>query len=289
MLQSQGAVALNRPLRSALYIPGANERALEKAKMLACDAISFDLDDAVAPVMKPCARRTLVGALRAQGYGPRMKIVRINGLETAWGADDLAALAGLDVDAVLLPKVESAQMLDDLAGACPDVALWAMIETPLGVLNAAQVAAHPRLTGMVMGTNDLAKDLNTRDRADRLPLLTGLQYALLAAKAHGVMILDGVYNAFKDIEGLSRECEQGRDMGFDGKTLIHPAQLDVANAAFTPTADEIDLATRQIEAFEGAVKDGSGIAVLDGKIVEILHVATARATLEKARMIDTLA
>lgn len=270
-----------RPYRSALYIPGSKERALEKAKGLACDAILFDLEDAVAPEEKSAARDLLVKTLKEGGYGARAKIVRVNGLDTVWGPEDVAALKGLDIDGVLLPKVESAAMVDALAALIPDVPLWAMMETPLGMLNAAEIAAHPRMTGFVMGTNDLAKDLNARFRADRLPMMGGLHLSLLAARAHGVIAIDGVFNAFKDEDGLKFECEQGRDMGFDGKSLIHPAQLAIANAAFAPSDAEIDLAQRQIAAFEEASANGQGVAVVDGKIVENLHIVTARATLAK--------
>ncbi|GAA3863020.1 (3S)-malyl-CoA thioesterase [Celeribacter arenosi] len=270
-----------RPYRSALYIPGSKERALEKAKGLACDAILFDLEDAVAPEAKVAARTLLAQTIKSGGYGNRAKIVRVNGFDTEWGRDDVAAFVGADIDGILLPKVDSGAMVEELAQAIPDVPLWAMMETPLGMLNAAEIAAHPRLTGFVMGTNDLAKDLNTRFRADRQPLLTGLGLCVIAAKAHGVVVLDGVYNAFKDDDGLRAECEQGRDFGMDGKTLIHPAQLDIANEVFAPTEAEIDLAQRQITAFEAAQAAGEGVAVVDGKIVENLHIVTARATLAK--------
>lgn len=279
---------INRPYRSALYIPGSKERALEKAKGLACDAILFDLEDAVAPDEKENARALLKATLAAGGYGNRAKIVRVNGFDTKWGRDDVAAFVGMDIDGILLPKVESAAMVDALAQAIPDVPLWAMMETPLGMINAAEIAAHPRMAGFVMGTNDLAKELNTRFRADRLPMMGGLHLCLIAAKAYGIVVLDGVYNAFKDEEGLKFECDQGRDMGFDGKTLIHPAQLDVANAAFAPSDAEIDLAKRQIEAFEAAEAAGEGVAVVDGKIVENLHIVTARATLAKADAIKSM-
>ncbi|TNH41195.1 HpcH/HpaI aldolase/citrate lyase family protein [Paracoccus haeundaensis] len=277
-----------RPYRSVLYIPAANARAMEKARGLAADAIIFDLEDAVAPDAKAAARDALAQAL-TQDYGPRARIVRINALSTAWGADDASACAGLDIDAVLIPKVDGPDDLDRLAALIPDTPLWAMMETPLGMLNAAAIATHPRLAGMVMGTNDLAKDLGSRFRADRLPMMAGLGLCLLAAKAHGVVIVDGVFNAFKDDDGLRAECEQGRDMGFDGKTLIHPAQLDIANAAFAPTEEEVALARRQIEAFDAATAQGRGVAVVDGRIVENLHVATARQTLDRAQAIAAMA
>ena len=275
----------NRPYRSVLYIPASKERALVKAQGLPTDAIIFDLEDAVAVDEKAAAREMLAGAM-AKDYGTRAKIARINALDTEWGKADIAATKA--ADAVLLPKVNSAADLDELAALVGDLPIWAMMETPLGILNAAEIAAHPQLAGMVVGSNDLAKDLNCRFRPDRLPLIASLQICLLAARAHGVIAIDGVYNAFKDDEGLQAECEQGRDLGFDGKTLIHPAQLAVANAAFAPSEAEIDLARRQISAFEAAGAAGQGVAVIDGKIVENLHVVTARQTLDKAALIAEL-
>ena len=280
--------SFSRPLRSVLYIPGSKPRALDKARGLAVDAIIFDLEDAVSPDEKPAARATLAAALDQGGYGARYKVARINGFDTIWGQDDARAVAQMGIDAVLLPKVNTPDDLDALAAITGDLPLWAMMETPLGILNAAQIAAHPRLGAMVMGTNDLAKELQTRFRPDRLPMLAGLGQCLLAAKAYGVAIVDGVYNAFKDQDGLAAECEQGRDMGFDGKTLIHPMQIDAANTAFAPTADEVDLARRQIAAFDQAIAAGQAVAVVDGKIVENLHVATARETLAKMQAIEAL-
>lgn len=275
-----------RPYRSVLYIPGAKERALEKARGLPVDAIIFDLEDAVAAEEKPAARALLAQTLAAGGYGPRARIVRINGLDTPWGRDDIASISA--ADAVLIPKVGAAADVQAVAALIADVPLWAMMETPQGILNAAEIAAHPRLAGFVMGTNDLAKELKCRVRADRMPMLASLQMCLLAARAEGIIAVDGVYNAFKDDDGLRAECAQGRDMGFDGKTLIHPAQVAIANAAFAPTADEIDLAERQIAAFETAEAEGQGVAVVDGRIVENLHIVTARETLAKAAMIAKL-
>lgn len=277
-----------RPYRSVLYIPGSKPRALDKARTLPVDAIIFDLEDAVSVEEKENARTTLADALAAGGYGARMKIVRINGLDTAWGHSDAEAAARMGCDAILLPKVSSPADLDALAEITGDVPLWAMMETPRGMLNAAEIAAHPRLQGMVMGTNDLAKDMQTRFRADRLPLMSGLGLCVLAAKAEGKIIVDGVFNAFKDADGLAAECAQGRDMGFDGKTLIHPAQVDVTNEAFAPSAAEMDLARRQIAAFEEAEASGQGVAVVDGKIVENLHVVTAREILAKADAIAAI-
>jgi (3S)-malyl-CoA thioesterase len=279
---------MTRPYRSALYIPGSKERALDKARNLPCDAILFDLEDAVAPTEKATARDTLLAALELGGYGERARIVRINGLDTDWGRDDAEAVTEMDCDGILLPKVDVPADVDALAALVPDLPIWAMMETPLGILNAAAIAAHPRIAGFVMGTNDLAKDLNSRKADRREPLLFALQSCLMAARAHGKIAIDGVYNAFKDQDGLARECEQGRDMGFDGKSLIHPDQIGVANAAFAPTQDELDLARRQIAAFEEAERAGQGVAVLDGRIVENLHVVTARATLAMAAAIAAL-
>jgi (3S)-malyl-CoA thioesterase len=284
----------HRPYRSALYLPGSNDRALDKARTLAVDAILFDLEDAVAVDQKAAARDGLAAALIQGGYGGRARIVRINGFDTEWADDDLTAIAAAKPDGILLPKVDSVADIETLDAKMSvlsgygDTRIWAMIETPLGVLNAAQIAAHPRMEGFVLGTNDLAKDLNTRSGVARWPLMTSLQLSLLAARAHGLVALDGVYNAFKDEDGLRAECEQGRDMGFDGKTLIHPAQVAVANVAFAPSEQEVDLAHRQIEAFEAAEAEGKGVAVVDGRIVENLHIVSARATLAKMKMIATL-
>ena len=277
---------MTRPYRSVLYIPGSKERALEKARDLAADAIIFDLEDAVAPEEKVTARATLARFLAEVDYAPRARIVRINGFDTAWGRADAEAFAAHPgVDAILVPKVNGPADLDAVAALAGDKPLWAMMETAAGMLNAAAIAAHPRLDGMVMGTNDLAKELGSRFRADRMPLMAGLGLCLLAARAHGRVIVDGVYNAFKDEAGLAAECAQGRDMGFDGKTLIHPAQLDIANAAFAPSEAEVELARRQIAAFNAAQAQGQGVAVLDGRIVENLHVVTAQAVLAKAEAI----
>jgi (3S)-malyl-CoA thioesterase len=279
---------MTRPHRSALYIPGSKARALDKARELAADVILFDLEDAVAPDEKPAARATLAEELGKGGYGPRLRVVRINALDTDWGAEDARAVAAMECDAVLLPKVSSPQDMDAVAALVPNTPVWAMIESPSGILNAAAIAAHPALAGFVIGTNDLAKDLGTRSTADRAALWTALQTCVLAARAHHVVVLDGVYNAFKDDEGLRAECEQGRDFGMDGKTLIHPAQLEIANAVFAPTEAEIETARRQIAAYDAAIAEGQAVAVVDGKIVENLHVETARATLAKAEAISEL-
>ena len=273
-----------RPYRSVLYIPASRERALEKARELAADAIIFDLEDAVSPEEKVRSRDVLGAALRAD-YGTRARIVRVNGLGTEWVDRDLAAFGDHPgVDAVLLPKVGSAADLEAVAGRV-QAPLWAMLETAKGCLNAGAIAAHGRLEGMVMGTNDLAKELGARFRSDRLPLMAGLGACVLAARAEGKIIVDGVFNAFKDEAGLRAECEQGRDMGFDGKTLIHPAQLAVANEVFAPSDEEIDLARRMIAAYAEARARGEGVAVVDGRIVENLHVAGAEALISKAEAI----
>ena len=284
----------NRPYRSVLYSPASNERALDKARTMAVDGIIFDLEDAVAAAEKAAARAMLVATLQADGYGGRAKIVRVNGLDTEWGRADIEALSAAAPAALLLPKVNTAQdiqaALDVMArfDGYQNTKLWAMMETPLGILNALSIAQAPRMEGLVMGTNDLAKDINARPHADRLPMQAALGTCVLAAKAAGLVIVDGVYNAFKDEEGLRRECAQGRDMGFDGKTLIHPAQVAIANDAFAPGEAEVALAKRQIAAFEAATAKGQGVAVVDGKIVENLHIDMARATLAKQAAIEAL-
>lgn len=279
------------PYRSVLYIPGSKPRALEKAKSMPVDAIIFDLEDAVAPDEKATARTVLAETLSAGGYGPRAQIVRINSFETEWGADDLEVIASARPSAILLPKVNDAGDIEALAkrlDSRPETAettIWAMMESPLGILNAARIAAAPRMAGFVIGTNDLAKDLGSRTRG---ALCTALQTCLLAARAHGLVCVDGVYNAFRDEEGLAAECAEGRDFGFDGKTLIHPLQVATANTIFAPSEDEVVLARRQISAYEDALKAGQAVAVVDGKIVENLHVDTARATLAKLDAIAAL-
>lgn len=279
------------PWRSVLYIPASKPRALDKARGLPADAIIFDLEDAVAVEEKGAARQLLVQVLGEGGFGARGQLVRINGLDTAWGDDDLEALIAARPQAVLVPKVNGpgevealAQRLDARAETA-DTRIWAMMETAEGILNAPAIARAPRMAGFVLGTNDLAKEIGCRYRPDRLPLQLALQSCLLAARAAGILCIDGVYNAFKDEDGLRAECRQGRDMGFDGKSLIHPAQLEIANEIFAPTEAEIDLARRQIAAYEEAERRGQGVAVVDGRIVENLHIVTARATLAKARAI----
>jgi len=280
-----------RPYRSVLYIPGSKPRALEKAKTLPVDAIIFDLEDAVSIDEKSNARNLLAETLRAGGYGNRAQLVRINAFDTDWAEADLEVISTARPQAILLPKVNSAADIERLAArldARPetaDTAIWAMMETSQGILNAAEIAAAPRMAGFVMGTNDLAKELNSRTRS---AMMMALQHCMLAARAGGIVAVDGVYNAFKDEEGLAAECKEGRDFGFDGKSLIHPAQVAIANAAFAPSEEEVDLARRQIAAFEEAEANGQGVAVLDGRIVENLHVETARATLAKVESIAAL-
>ncbi|MFY9238529.1 MAG: CoA ester lyase [Roseovarius sp.] len=275
--------AATHPYRSVLYIPGSKERALDKARSLPADAIIFDLEDAVAPDAKAEARETLAEALRSGGYGKRSKIVRINALTTAWGLEDVRILGDAGADAILLPKVNTPSDVDNLVDLLPPtMPIWVMMETPTSVFNAREIAAHGRVTGLVTGTNDLTKELGCRVRADRLPLMNALQRIIMAARAARIVAIDGVYNRFRDGDGLKAECEQGRDLGFDGKTLIHPLQIEGANRAFAPTASEIDLAQRQIEAFEQSKASGQGVAVVDGMIVENLHVVAAKRILAKA-------
>ena len=268
--------------RSTLYIPASKERALDKARSLDCDAIIFDLEDAVTPEEKSAARQTLAQELAKGGFGHRQRIVRINALDTEWGADDARAVADMECDAVLLPKVNGPAHIKSLTEITKTLPIWCMMETPRGVLNALDIADCPSVAGFILGTNDLAKDIGCATGGDRSAMMTALQTCLMAARAAGIICVDGVYNAFKDDEGLKAECEQGRALGMDGKTQIHPAQLAIANAAFAPTPDQIDLARRQIEAFDAALARGEGVAVVDGKIVENLHIETARATLVRA-------
>jgi citrate lyase subunit beta/citryl-CoA lyase len=272
-----------RPRRSVLYMPGSNPRALAKGRELAADALILDLEDAVAPDAKEAGRRSIQEALGEKAaYGHRELIVRVNGLDTPWGHGDLTAMATVGADAILLPKVESADMVRralavlGAAGAPPGLPIWCMIETPRGVLKAPELADEPHVGCFVMGTSDLTKDLVARHTPDRLPMLPSLGLCLLAARAAGIAIIDGVHLDLDDEAGLIAACAQGRDLGFDGKTLIHPKQLRIANEAFGPTADAVALARRQIEAFEAARAAGKGVAVLDGKLVENLHVVEAK-------------
>jgi citrate lyase beta subunit len=278
-----------RPRRSALYMPGSKPRALEKARSLPADVLILDLEDAVIPAEKEAARRTVAEAVRAGCYGRREVVIRVNGLETPWGGEDMATAAECGPDAILIPKVERASQLGDAEARCGHIALWAMIETPKGVLHAADIArGSPRLACLVMGTNDLAAELRAAPSPDRAPLMTALQMTVMAARANGLAVLDGVHNAFRDLDGLRAECRQGRELGFDGKTLIHPGQIGVANEVFGPTPEELETARSHVGAFAEAEAAGQGVAVVDGRIVENLHVASARRLLAQAEAIRAL-
>ncbi len=284
-----------RPRRSLLFMPGANTRALEKSRELPADGLIFDLEDAVAPDAKAAAQANIAAALDHGGYGRRELVLRVNALDTDWGEADLLAAAAMPLDAVLLPKVESAESVReavarlDKASAPQELAIWCMIETPKGVLASAGIAgAHPRVTALVMGTSDLTKDLRARDRPDRLPLLMSLQLVLLAARAHGLVALDGVYLDLADEAGFAAACEQGSALGFDGKTLIHPKQIEPADTAFAPSPDEVAQARKIIAAHEQALAPGQGIVVIDGRLIENLHVEAAQRTLALAEAIEEL-
>ena len=275
-----------RPRRSVLYMPAANERALEKAKAIPADALIFDLEDAVAPDAKAEARERACAMFAGGGYGNREITIRANGIGTPWHDDDLAAIAAAGPDGIVIPKVNSAEEVRAIETAlerhgAPDrTKIWAMLETPVAMLHAEEICgASERLAVLVMGTNDLAKELHAKRVPDRSPLMGGLYLSLLAARATDKVILDGVFNDIKDEAGFAAECAQGRAMGFDGKTLIHPSQVDGCNAAFSPEDDEIDLAVRIISAFEEAERDGRGVVTVDGRMIENLHVDEARRVL----------
>jgi citrate lyase subunit beta/citryl-CoA lyase len=267
-----------------LFMPGSNARALEKARTLPADALVLDLEDAVAPEMKAEARAQVMTAVQAGGYGRREVIVRVNALGTPWGRDDLAAAAKAGADAVLLPKVESAETVGAaLAALGPAAPVWCMLETPRGILNATAIAAaSPRVTALVMGTSDLTKDLHARNARDRLPLLTSLQLCVLGARAAGITALDGVHLDLDDEAGFAAACRQAVDFGFDGKTLIHPKQVATANEVFAPAAADVAWARRVIAAHADAVARGRGVVVLDGRLIENLHVDDARRVLALA-------
>lgn len=285
-----------RPRRSVLYMPGNNLRALEKAKTLAADALIFDLEDAVAPDQKIAARRVLIDAVKNNDYGRREIAIRINALATAWGADDIKAVAATAVHAVCVPKIESAEQVRAIAlaleegGAPSTMAIWAMIETPLGVLNARDIAAaHPRLNVLIMGTSDLAKDLRVPHTPDRLGFITSLGLCVLAARAYGIDILDGVDLDLSGGDAFRAICAQGRALGFDGKTLIHPNQIAGANEIFGPSAAAIEHARRVLTVWREAEAAGAGVAVLEGKLVENLHAAEAQRILAIADAIAAMA
>ncbi|MEP7114753.1 MAG: CoA ester lyase [Ilumatobacteraceae bacterium] len=283
-----------RPRRSALYMPAANVRALEKAKSLAADCIIFDLEDAVAPDAKESARGAACAAASSGEYGRRELTIRCNGLDTPWGAADLASIAGSSAAAVVVPKVSSVAYIDevsaqlDRAAAATTMSVWAMIETPTAILDVRAIAAHPRVSVLVMGTNDLARELRAPLAAGRRALLSHLASALLAAREAGKAILDGVYNDIRDLDGFADECAQGVEFGFDGKTLIHPGQIEIANQSWAPSASEVDQARRIIAAFDEAVADGRGVVTVDGRMIENLHVANAQRTLAIAEAIAAL-
>jgi citrate lyase subunit beta/citryl-CoA lyase len=277
-----------RPRRSVLYMPGSNPRALEKARELPADVLILDLEDAVAPEAKLQAREAVVKAIQ-QGFGDREVLVRINGLDTRWWVEDIDAAASARPDAILVPKVSSPRQLQDLAarlvdmGTDPHVRVWAMMETPLAMLNVRDIAAaaldsETRLAGFVMGTNDLAKDTRARLVPGRAPMLPWLMNCLAAARAYGLDILDGVYNDIGDAAGFAAECRQARDLGFDGKTLIHPRQIEPCNEAFSPTAEEVDAARKIIAAFDLPENENKGVLQVDGRMIERLHAEMARRT-----------
>jgi len=284
-----------RPRRSVLYMPGANTRALEKARTLPADALIFDLEDAVAPDAKEAARTNVVLAAESRAYGKREIVIRCNGLGTPWGESDIAAIAKSGADAILVPKVESAAAVThvvsllDQAGAPDTMTVWAMMETPKGILRAEEIAgSHPRLALFIMGTNDLVKDMRAQHTPMRLPLITALGIGMLAARAHGLAILDGVYNDIKDTEGFKAVCRQGLEMGFDGKTLIHPTQVEPCNEIFAPSAAELEMAGKIVVAFKTAQAEGKGVVTVDGRMIENLHVEQAERALALAAAIKEL-
>ncbi len=287
--------AIARPRRSMLYMPGSNARALEKGRMLAADGLILDIEDAVAPDAKALARQQITGAVQAGGYGGREIIVRINPLDSPWGHDDLAAIATSGADAILLPKVESAAMVHDLemqmvgAGAPESMGIMCMMETPLGMLHAEAVAgASKRVSCLVMGTSDLVKELQASHTDARLPVLTSLGLCLLAARAYGLAVLDGVHLDLADDEGFAEACVQGLELGFDGKTLIHPKTIAKANEVFSPSAEEVAFSHRIIEAHAAAAAEGKGVVLVDGKLIENLHVENAKRLVALAEAIAAL-
>jgi citrate lyase subunit beta / citryl-CoA lyase len=286
-----------RPRRSVLYMPGSNARAIEKARSLSADALILDLEDAVAPDAKAAARQQVCEAVRAGGFGRREIFVRINAPDTPWGGDDLAAAAAAAPDVILLPKVSAPEDLAAITAklgalrADPKIRIWAMMETPLAILNAKDIAAtareaSTRLSGFVMGTNDLAKDTRAKILPGRAPMLPWLMTCIAAARSFGLDIVDGVYNDIGDAQGLARECAEARDLGFDGKTLIHPSQIEPCNAAFSPTEEEVASARKIIAAFELPENSGKGVVRIDGRMVERLHAEMARRTVAIADAIS---
>ncbi|KJE21250.1 citrate lyase beta subunit [Frankia torreyi] len=291
-----GTAADYRPRRSVLYMPGANERALEKAKGLPADALILDLEDAVAPAAKQDARVRVCAAVAAGAYGRREVAIRVNGRDTPWHADDLRAAAQAGPDAVVVPKIGSPADVHaverdlDAAGASARTRIWAMVETPIAMLRALEIAqSSPRLAVLVMGTNDLANELRAEHVPGRAPLLTGLGLCLLAARASGKAILDGVYNDVRDAEGFAAECRQGRELGFDGKTLIHPGQVEPCNQAFSPSAEQLAEAAEIVRAWAEAAAAGRGVVTVNGRMIENLHVDNARRLLAVDAAIAELA
>ena len=269
-----------RPRRSVLYMPGANERALEKARTLDADALILDLEDAVAPDAKVEARSRVAAAVKAGGYGRRELVVRINGFDTPWGADDMRAAAAAAPDAILIPKVKRGadvtRAVKLMAGAPPRTRLWVMMETPLAMLKAEEIAgSEARLSCLVLGTNDLVKETRARSSGQRFALVPMLSLCVLAARAYGLDVIDGVYNNFRDEAGFRAECEQGRSLGMDGKTLIHPGQIAVCNGVFSPSLEEVAWSKKIIAAFALPENAARGVITLDGKMVERLHLAMA--------------
>jgi citrate lyase beta subunit len=284
-----------RPRRSVLYMPGANTRALEKARTLPADALIFDLEDAVAPDAKQAARANVVAAARSKGYGKRGIAIRCNALATPWGKDDVAAIATSGADAIVVPKVESAGDVVEIVsllvsgGAPTSMAVWAMMETPKAILRAEEIAgAHERLQLFIMGTNDLVKDMRARHTPMRLPMVTALGLCMLAARVYGLTILDGVYNDIQDTQGFKDTCRQGLEMGFDGKTLIHPSQVEPCNEIFAPSAAELEMAGKIVAAFKTAQAEGKGVVTVDGRMIENLHVEQAERALSLAAAIKEL-
>jgi citrate lyase subunit beta/citryl-CoA lyase len=286
-----------RPRRSVLYMPGSNARALEKARELPADGLILDLEDAVAPEAKEQAREAIVKALKDGGFGEREVMVRINGLDTQWWVEDLNAVIAAKPNAILLPKVSNPAQLEDVAerlvdlGADQRVRIWAMMETPLAMLNVREIAAatldtETRLSGFVMGTNDLAKDTRARLVPGRAPMLPWLMSCVAAARAYGLDILDGVYNDLGNAEGFAEECKQARDLGFDGKTLIHPKQIAPCNEAFSPSPEEVETARKMIAAFDQPENKDKGVIQIDGRMVERLHAEMARSTVAIADAIE---
>jgi citrate lyase subunit beta/citryl-CoA lyase len=280
-----------RPRRSVLYMPGSNARALEKAKGLPADALILDLEDAVSPDAKTLARTQVCDAVKARGFGKREVAIRINALSTAWGEADLAAAVDAGPDAILVPKVSTPQELADverrLGGAKP--ALWAMVETPLAILNIAAIAASGgRLACFVMGTNDLIKEFRGTHTQDRQNLSAALSLSVAAARAYGLAVIDGVYNDIKNADGFAESCRQGRAFGFDGKTLIHPSQVEPCNEIFAPSPDAVADARKILAAFELPENKGKGAIALDGRMVELLHAEIARQTVALADAIAAL-